>query len=175
MAKKKASIKKVVKKTAKKIAKAKIEVGETVPRFSLPSTGGKTLLSEMLKGKAVVLYFYPRDATPGCTVENHDFSKLSSAFKTAGAHVFGVSRDSIKAHEKFKEREKYLIDLLSDEDEKVCQLFGVIKLKNMYGKKVRGIERSTFVLDREGRLVKEWRGVKVLGHAAVVLDFVKTL
>lgn len=175
MAKKKTSVKKVIKKTVKKILKAKVEVGRAVPSFSLPSTGGKTVLSAMLKGQAVVLYFYPRDATPGCTLEGHDFSRLSAAFKAAGAHVFGVSRDSIKAHEKFKECEKYLIDLLSDEDEKVCQLFGVLKMKNMYGKQVRGIERSTFVIDRDGRLVKEWRGVKVPGHAAAVLDFVKTL
>ncbi len=172
---KKAAKKPLPRKTAAKISKAGVSVGSAVPQFSLPSTGGRTVLSDMLKGKAVVLYFYPRDATPGCTLEGHDFSKLHAEFKSAGAQVFGVSRDSMKSHEKFKDCEKYSIDLLSDEDEKVCKLFGVIKMKNMYGKQVRGIERSTFVIDRDGNLVKEWRGVKVPGHAAAVLEFLKSL
>jgi peroxiredoxin Q/BCP len=170
--KKSVTRKKLTKKTA---SRAEAEVGRPVPEFALPSTGGKTLLSTMLKDQIVVIYFYPRDATPGCTLEGHDFSRLHAQFKRAGASVFGVSRDSVKSHEKFKERENYVFDLLSDEDEKVCSLFGVIKMKNMYGKKVRDIERSTFVLDRAGNLVKEWRGVKVPGHAEEVLQFVKTL
>jgi peroxiredoxin Q/BCP len=170
---KKATTKKTA--TKKTATKPGVLVGDTVPAFSLPSTGGKTVGSNMLQGKAVVLYFYPKDATPGCTLEGHDFTRLHSQFKKLGAEVYGVSRDSVKSHEKFKECEKYSLDLLSDEDEKFCKLFGVIKDKNMYGKKVRGIERSTFVMDRNGRLVKEWRGVKVPGHAEEVLEFLKTL
>lgn len=174
---KKAAPKKAVKaKTAaKSSSRAAILIGQAVPKFSLPSTGGKTVGSDTLQGKAVVLYFYPKDATPGCTLEGHDFTRLHQAFKKLGAEVYGVSRDTMKSHEKFKECEKYSLDLLSDEDEKFCNMFGVIKDKNMYGKKVRGIERSTFVLDRDGKLVKEWRGVKVPGHAEEVLEFVKTL
>ena len=170
--------KKVVKKktpVAKKSARRSVIVGQTVGDFKLPSTGGREVALKGLKGKAVVLYFYPRDATPGCTLEGHDFSRLSDQFSSSGAAVFGVSRDSMKSHEKFKDCEKYQIDLLSDEDEKVCKLFGVIKMKNMYGKQVRGIERSTFVIDASGKLVKEWRGVKVPGHAEEVLAFIKTL
>lgn len=165
----KAKIKKV------SLAKSAVEVGSAVPSFALPSTGGKTVLSEMLKGKIIVLYFYPRDATPGCTLEGHDFSRLHSQFKKLGGEVYGISRDPMKAHEKFRDQEKYSMDLLSDEKETVCQLFGVIKMKNMYGKQVRGIERSTFVIGRDGKLAKEWRGVKVPGHAEEVLAFVKTL
>jgi peroxiredoxin Q/BCP len=141
----------------------------------LPATGGRTVALSELKGKAVVLYFYPKDATPGCTIEGHDFSRLNNDFRHTNAEVFGISRDSMKSHEKFKEKENYTIDLLSDEDEKACKIFGVIKMKNMYGKQVRGIERSTFVVDREGKVVKEWRGVKVSGHAEEVLEFVKGL
>jgi peroxiredoxin Q/BCP len=174
-AKGKTIAKTTAKTTSKAKAKARVNVGQAVPAFSLPSTGGKTVSSNMLQGKAVVLYFYPKDATPGCTLEGHDFTRLHDQFKQAGAEVFGVSRDSMKSHEKFKECENYSLDLLSDEDETFCKLFGVIKDKNMYGKVVRGIERSTFVLDRDGRLVKEWRGVKVPGHAEEVLDFVKTV
>ncbi len=156
-------------------AKTKLGVGKQVPAFSLPSTGGKTVSTAMLKGKVAVLYFYPRDATPGCTIEGHDFSKLNAQFKKLSAYVFGISRDTMKSHEKFKDCENYTIDLLSDADEEVCEIFGVIKMKNMYGKKVRGIERSTFVIDASGKLVKEWRGVKVPGHAEEVLQFVKSL
>ena len=148
-------------------------VGKASPTFRAESTGGKTVDLAALRGKNVVLYFYPKDATPGCTIEGHDFSRLKGAFEKAGAVVYGISRDSIKSHEKFKLKENYTVDLLSDENEAVCQNFGVIKMKNMYGKQVRGIERSTFVIDREGKLVKEWRGVKVPGHADEVLEFVK--
>ncbi len=168
------------KPVAKKISKpvdstAKVLEGRLIPAFSILSTGGKTLLSKMLRGKWVVLYFYPRDATPGCTTEGHDFTRLHSQFKKMGCDVFGVSRDSIRSHEKFKETEKYSIDLLSDEDEALCTLFGVIKMKNMYGKQVRGIERSTFLVDPRGLLIKEWRGVKVPGHADEVLNVLRSL
>lgn len=169
---KKTTVKKAV---TGKISKPGITVGQSVPVFSIASTGGKTVLSNMFGGKAVVLYFYPKDSTPGCTIEGRDFTRLHSEFKKMDVEVFGVSRDSMKSHEKFKDRERYSIDLLSDEDEALCQLFGVIKMKNMYGKQVRGIERSTFVLGRDGKLVKEWRGVKVPGHAEEVLGFVKSL
>jgi peroxiredoxin Q/BCP len=154
---------------------SKLKVGDSVKDFSLPGTGGKTVSVKDFKGEAIVLYFYPKDATPGCTIEGHDFSKLKAQFEKSGAQVYGISRDSLKSHEKFKEKEKYKIDLLSDEDEKICKLFDVIKMKNMYGKQVRGIERSTFVIDKKGKLVKEWRKIKVAGHAAEVLEFVKTL
>jgi len=153
----------------------KIKVGESVSNFSLPSTGGDEWSLKSFKGQTIVLYFYPRDATPGCTIEGHDFSKLSPSFKKSGAQVFGISRDTMASHEKFCKKEGYKIDLLSDEDEAACKLFDVIKMKNMYGKKVRGIERSTFVIDGKGKLVKEWRGVKVAGHADEVLEYVKSL
>lgn len=174
---KKAAKKKTAAKKAapKKITKAKILVGAAAPKLTLPATGGKTVELKDLKGKAVVLYFYPKDMTPGCTIEGRDFSRLAEQFKRTGTEVFGISRDSLKSHEKFKEKENYCIDLLSDENEEACDLFGVIKMKNMYGKQVRGIERSTFVVDREGKIAKEWRGVKVPGHAEEVLEFVKSL
>ncbi|NCN95599.1 MAG: peroxiredoxin [Bdellovibrionales bacterium] len=143
--------------------------------FSLESTSGKTFkLSESL-GKVVVLFFYPKDATPGCTIEGQDFTRLHGEFKSANAEVYGISRDSIKSHEKFKEKQNYSIDLLSDSEEKACRYFGVIKEKNMYGRMVMGIERSTFVIDGSGRLIKEWRKVSVPGHAEEVLNFVKSL
>ena len=150
-------------------------VGQTVPAFTLLATGGVTVKSAAWKGQNTVLYFYPRDATPGCTEEGHDFTRLHKKFKSAGAEIFGISRDTLKAHDKFKLKEAYSFDLLSDVDETACALFGVMKDKNMYGKKVRGIERSTFVIDRKGKVVKEWRGVRIPGHAEEVLEFVKTL
>ncbi|HTP62799.1 MAG TPA: peroxiredoxin [Burkholderiales bacterium] len=153
-------------------------LGKAVRDFSLPSTGGGTSgtfrLSEH-RGKKLVLYFYPKDNTPGCTVEGADFRDRYAAFRKAGAEVAGVSRDSLKSHEGFKAKMKFPFELLSDADEKLCAQFGVIKMKNMYGKKVRGIERSTFVIDGDGVLAREWRGVKVPGHAEEVLNFVKTL
>lgn len=160
----------------KAIASAAVAcVGQAIPDFEAASTGGKTLNSKMLKGKKLVLYFYPKDSTPGCTLEGQDFTRLHKQFKAAGAEVYGISRDSMKSHENFKDKQCYTIDLLSDEDEKLCNLFGVIKMKNMYGKKVRGIERSTFVIGPDGKIVKEWRGVKVPGHAEEVLEVVKSL
>ncbi len=158
-----------------KVYKALVTVGKELPDLTLPGTGGREISLTELRGKRVVLYFYPKDATPGCTIEGHDFTRLHEEFRATNTEVFGVSRDSIKSHDKFKECEHYSIDLLSDEKEEACKLFGVIKMKNMYGKQVRGIERSTFVIDQDGRLVKEWRGVSVPGHAEEVLIFVKTL
>lgn len=143
--------------------------------FSLPATGGGTFRLSDHRGKTLVLYFYPKDNTPGCTVEGENFRDLHKAFRKAGAEVFGISRDSLKSHDNFKRKMGFPFELLSDEDEAACAQFGVIRMKNMYGKKVRGIERSTFVIDGEGRLAREWRGVKVPGHAQEVLDFVKTL
>ena len=148
--------------------------GKSVKDFSLPSTGGTFRLSD-LRGSTVVLYFYPKDNTPGCTTEGMDFRDLHKKFTKAGAQVFGVSRDSLKSHQGFKAKMKFPFDLLSDAEEKVCAQFGVIKMKNMYGRKVRGIERSTFVIDKDGDLAREWRGVKVPGHAQEVLDFAETL
>jgi len=149
--------------------------GKAVKDFSLPSTGGGTFRLSDQRGKTLVLYFYPKDNTPGCTVEGADFRDRYGAFRKAGAEVAGVSRDSVKSHEGFKAKMRFPFELLADAEETLCAQFGVIKMKNMYGKKVRGIERSTFVIDREGRLAREWRGVKVPGHAEEVLNFVKAL
>jgi peroxiredoxin Q/BCP len=149
--------------------------GKAVKDFSLPSTGGSTFKLSDQRGKALVVYFYPKDNTPGCTVEGSDFCDRYKDFKKAGAEVVGISRDSLKSHEGFKAKMKFPFELLSDADEQACTLFGVMKMKNMYGKKVRGIERSTFVLDGDGVIAREWRGVKVPNHAQEVLDFVKTL
>jgi len=149
-------------------------LGKKVADFTAESTGGPFKLSAH-KGHAVVLYFYPKDNTPGCTTEGAQFRDLYPQFEKLGAVVVGCSRDSLKSHEGFKEKMAFPFDLLSDGEEKLCSQFGVIKMKNMYGKKVRGIERSTFVIDADGKLAKEWRGVKVPGHAEEVLGFVKTL
>lgn len=142
--------------------------------FEAASTGGPFRLSAHA-GSIVVLYFYPKDNTPGCTTEGADFRDLHGEFREAGAVVAGVSRDSMKSHEGFKAKMAFPFELISDPDEKLCEKFGVIKLKNMYGRQVRGIERSTFVIDREGRVAREWRGVKVPGHVEEVLQFVRTL
>jgi peroxiredoxin Q/BCP len=150
-------------------------LGKPVADFSLPSTGNTTFKLSGTRGSKVVLYFYPKDNTPGCTVEGGDFRDRHKEFSRAGATVVGVSRDSVKSHEGFKAKMNFPFELLSDADEQACTLFGVMKMKNMYGKKVRGIERSTFVLDGDGVIAREWRGVKVPGHAQEVLDFVKTL
>ena len=149
--------------------------GKAVKDFSLPATGGGTFKLSDQRGKTLVVYFYPKDNTPGCTVEGGDFRDRHKEFAKAGATVVGVSRDSVKSHEGFKAKMNFPFELLSDADEQACALFGVMKMKNMYGKKVRGIERSTFVIDGEGKLAREWRGVKVPGHAEEVLNFVKTL
>jgi peroxiredoxin Q/BCP len=145
-----------------------------VDDFEAASTDGTFRLSDHA-GHPVVLYFYPKDSTPGCTTEGAAFRDLHAKFRKLGAVVAGVSRDSLKSHANFKEKMGFPFPLLSDPDEALCNRFGVIKMKNMYGKKVRGIERSTFVVDARGDLAREWRGVKVPGHAEEVLEFVKTL
>jgi peroxiredoxin Q/BCP len=145
-----------------------------VKDFSAPSTGGTFTLSEH-KGHPVVLYFYPKDNTPGCTQEGEQFRDLHKGFEKLGAVVVGVSRDSLKSHQNFKAKMQFPFELISDDDEKLCTQFAVIKMKNMYGKQVRGIERSTFLIGPDGKLVTEWRKVKVDGHAQQVLDAVKAL
>ena len=149
-------------------------LGKKVPDFTVEATAGPFTLSEH-RGHPVVLYFYPKDNTPGCTTEGAQFRDLHDRFAKAGAVVAGVSRDSIKSHQGFATKMGFPFPLLSDADEKLCQAFDVIKMKSMYGKKVRGIERSTFLIDAEGKLAREWRGVKVPGHAHEVLDAVVAL
>ena len=146
-----------------------------LPDFALPTTGGQTFTLSGQTGKVVVIYFYPKDSTPGCTTEGQNFRDLYAEFSAVDAVILGISRDSLKSHENFKSKQEFPFELGSDADETVCNLFGVIKQKMMYGKQVRGIERSTFVIDRAGVLRREWRGVKVPGHAQEVLDYVKTL
>lgn len=146
-----------------------------VPAISLPMTSDQTFDTAALTGTPYVLFFYPKDSTPGCTTESGDFRDHHDAFLAAGTKVFGASRDSIKSHENFKAKIAMPFELVSDPDETLCEAFGVMKMKNMYGKQVRGIERSTFVIGRDGTIVREWRGVKVPGHVAEVLAFVQTL
>jgi peroxiredoxin Q/BCP len=147
---------------------------KAVPDFELPATGNQRFRLSAFKGHPCILYFYPKDSTPGCTVEGEQFRDLHDAFRKAGWSVFGISRDSLASHEKFKQKYAFPFELLSDAEEKACAIFGVIRMKNMYGKQVRGIERSTFAIDRDGRIAREWRGVKVPGHAAEVLAFVQS-
>jgi len=146
-----------------------------LPDFELPATGGQRFQRSAFEGYPFIIYFYPKDNTPGCTEEGGQFRDLYAAFLKAGYQVFGVSRDSIKSHESFKKKMNFPFELLSDEEEMVCNIFGVMKMKNMYGKQVRGIERSTFVIDKNGAIAKAWRGVKVPGHVQEVLDYVKSL
>jgi peroxiredoxin Q/BCP len=150
-------------------------VNKAVSDFSLPATGGTTFRLSESKARLLVIYFYPKDNTPGCTTEGLNFRDLYPEFRKAGCNIVGISRDSLRSHENFKAKMGFPFDLLSDEGEKVCNLFGVIKMKNMYGKQVRGIERSTFVLDVKRVLRREWRGVKVPGHVQEVLDFAKAI
>jgi len=152
-----------------------VAIGKAVPEFSAPATGSKTVSLSGLKGHPVVLYFYPKDDTPGCTMEGADFRDQYPAFRKLKAEIFGVSRDSVASHEAFKTKLKLPFDLLSDEKEALCEVFDVIRMKNMYGKHVRGIERSTFLIDADGRLRREWRKVKVEGHVDEVLDAIKQL
>ena len=149
-------------------------IGNKVNDFSAPSTGGTFKLSAH-KGHPVVLYFYPKDDTPGCTTEGANFRDLHKSFAKLGAVVVGCSHDSLKSHENFKAKMEFPFDLLSDADEALCKQFDVIKMKNMYGKQVRGIVRSTFLIGTDGKLVQEWRGVKVPGHVEAVLEAVKAL
>lgn len=152
-----------------------VTIGKPVPDFEAAATGDKTVRLSELRGKNVVIYFYPKDSTPGCTREGEDFRDLHNRFKRQKCLVFGVSRDSLRSHENFRAKQAFTFDLLSDKDEVLCNLFDVIKMKNMYGKKVRGIERSTFLIDANGKLQQEWRGVKVPGHVEEVLEAVKSL
>lgn len=145
------------------------------PDFTLPATDGRSLGLKDFAGKTLVLYFYPKDSTPGCTTEACDFAALHGQFVAAGCEVLGVSRDSLKAHENFRAKNALPFALLSDREEAACTAYDVIKLKKLYGKEVRGIERSTFLIDGQGNIVREWRGVKVAGHAQEVLDAVRAL
>ena len=147
----------------------------TVPEFSAAMTSGKTFRLADYRGKNLVLYFYPKDNTPGCTAESMNFRDLASEFAENNTEIVGVSRDSLRSHEGFKSKLGLSFELISDPEETLCQMFNVMKMKNMYGKQVRGVERSTFLIDVNGKLVKEWRGVKVPGHVDVVLDLLKTL
>lgn len=154
---------------------AKIEIGKKVPNFRLPSSAGKDFDLSNYKGKKIVLYFYPKDNTAGCTVEGNEFNNLLKQFKKENTEIFGVSRDSLKSHDKFICKYDFKFELLSDENEDVCKLFDVIKEKNMYGKKVLGIERSTFVIDETQKLFAEFRKVKAQGHANEILEFIKNI
>lgn len=150
-------------------------VGKKVPAFKLPATGDQTISGRDLLGRAYVLYFYPRDNTPGCTTEGEQFRDNYAKFRRRKVTVLGVSRDNIRSHERFKAKFDFPFELLADEDEELCGLFDVMKQKNMYGKKVRGIERSTFLVDAKGKLRREWRKVKIDGHVAEVLEATKEL
>ena len=150
-------------------------LNRVVADFTAEATGGKTIRLKDLRGKNVVLYFYPKDNTPGCTLEGQDFRDLHDKFKRQKTVILGVSKDSIASHERFRDKQGFPFDLLSDPDEKLCQKFDVIKEKSMYGKKYLGVERSTFLIDSAGKLRREWRKVKVKGHAQEVLDAVKEL
>ena len=149
-----------------------IAVGQPLPPFTAASTQGDISL-ESLKGRKTVLYFYPKDSTPGCTTQAQGFRDHHEDFLAAGARIVGVSRDSLKSHENFSAKQSLPFALISDTDETLCQLFGVIKMKNMYGKQVRGIERSTFLIDADGVLLREWRGLRVPGHVEAVLQAVR--
>ena len=152
-----------------------VSIDSKVANFSLPATGDTEISLKDFKGKRLVLYFYPKDNTPGCTLEGQDFRDLHAEFRAAGAEILGVSRDSVKVHEGFKSKQGFTFDLLSDAEEALCRQFDVIHEKNMYGRKVMGVVRSTFLIDEAGILRKEWRKVRVKGHAAEVLEAVKAL
>ena len=150
-----------------------INLNDKVPNFELEGTNNLSFNLSSFLGKYIVIYFYPKDSTPGCTNEGIDFTENISKFKKMNVEIFGVSRDTIKSHENFKAKYNFLFELLSDPEEIACNLFGVIKMKNMYGKKIRGIERSTFLISPEGKLINEWRGVKVNGHIKEILEVLK--
>ncbi len=153
----------------------RVTPGKKVPDFTVPATGEKTITLSELKGSRVVLYFYPKDSTPGCTTESQGFRDDYLKFRRRNTIILGVSRDSLRSHENFRAKHGFQFDLISDSEEALCKLFDVIKEKNMYGRKVLGIERSTFLIDEEGVLVREWRKVKVKGHVEEVLEAVKEL
>ena len=152
-----------------------VAIGQTVADFTAPATSGQQVSLSALKGQQVVIYFYPKDSTPGCTTEGQDFRDAHAQFAAANTLIFGVSRDSLKSHENFKCKQEFPFELISDKDETVCQLFDVIKLKKLYGKEYLGIDRSTFLIDANGVLQREWRGVKVPGHVAEVLEAAQAL
>ena len=150
-----------------------VEIGKKISNFKAKSTNENEFILKDFQDRLLVLYFYPKDNTPGCTQEGIDFSNNYRKFKNLNTEIIGISKDNIKSHENFKKKYKYRFDLISDEDEKICKMFDVIKEKNMYGKKYMGIERSTFIIDKKGKLLKEWRKVKVKGHVEEVLKFIK--
>lgn len=150
-----------------------VEIGKAMPKCAIPATSNLTFSPESAKGKKLVIYFYPKDMTPGCTAESGEFRDNIEAFSKANALIVGVSRDSLKSHDNFRNKLGLPFELVADTEEKLCQLFGVMKMKNMYGKQVRGIERSTFLFDSSGKLVREWRGIKVPGHVTEVLQVVQ--
>ena len=150
-----------------------VEIGKKISNFKAKSTNENEFILKDFQDRLLVLYFYPKDNTPGCTQEGIDFSSNYRKFNNLNTEIIGISKDNIKSHEKFKKKYTYKFDLISDEDEKICKMFDVIKEKNMYGKKYMGIERSTFLIDKKGKLVKEWRKVKVKGHVEEVLKFIK--
>jgi peroxiredoxin Q/BCP len=152
-----------------------VEIGKKVTPFSLPSTGDKTLSLDDFKGSNLVIYFYPKDSTPGCTLEGQDFRDRCEDFRAAGTTILGVSRDSVKSHENFKAKQRLPFDLLSDADETLCRQFDVIHAKNMYGRTVMGVVRSTFLIDGNGILRQEWRQVRVKGHVDEVLEAARAL
>lgn len=147
-----------------------LTLGQIVPDFTVEATNNQQVTLSALKGKKVVLYFYPKDSTPGCTTQGGDFRDLYSQFQVANTLVFGISRDSIKSHENFKAKQNFPFELLSDADETLCNIFDVLKQKKLFGKEYLGIERSTFLINEEGKLVEEWRKVKVPNHVQAVLE-----
>lgn len=152
-----------------------VELDQPVPAFTAEATSGLSVSLDSLAGKQVVLYFYPKDSTPGCTTQGQGFRDHHAAFRAANTEVFGISRDGMKSHENFKAKQGFPFELISDKDEQLCQLFDVIKLKKLYGKEYLGIERSTLLIDRDGVLRQEWRGVKVPGHVEAVLQAAQAL
>jgi peroxiredoxin Q/BCP len=152
-----------------------VAIDQPVPDFEAPATSGQTVSLASLKGKQVVIYFYPKDSTPGCTTQGQGFRDQLDAFNAANTQVFGVSRDSLKSHENFKAKQAFTFELISDKEEALCQLFDVIKLKKLYGKEYMGVDRSTFLIDKNGVLRQEWRGVKVPGHVDAVLAAAQAL
>jgi peroxiredoxin Q/BCP len=152
-----------------------VAVDQPVSDFQVQATSGQAVSLSELKGQQVVIYFYPKDSTPGCTTEGQDFRDHHAHFQAANTVVFGVSRDSLKSHENFKAKQSFPFELISDKDEALCQLFDVIKLKKLYGKEYLGVDRSTFLIDKEGVLRHEWRGLKVPGHVVAVLEKAQAL
>ena len=150
-------------------------IGKKIPKSTAAITGDKTISSKDFIGQNLVIYFYPKDSTPGCTTEGQEFRDSYKEFKSLNTEIIGVSRDSIKSHENFKSKQNFPFDLLSDPDEKVCKAFDVMKLKSMYGREYMGVDRSTFIINKDGKVVKEWRAVKVKGHVAEVLEEIKSL